>query len=367
MKLRIKKNALNFALKSIKAIAHKSSGLSFLESVHLSTIDKELILKATDLKTTIAYTLVSNELEIIEPGELVLNALSFFSAVKETPDEEILIDQQGFNAALIIEDGKILIQGADPKEFPKIPQFEDKYDIEMLGDDFKKLIKKTLFVTTNKKTRYDLDNVLVDILEDKIRFVATDGKRLAIFDRPYKAIGEVINKQLTVLAQALKQINLILSATTPETVMLSFLDRHLLFCTKEFILSTRLSDAKFPPYQKVIPSELPYWAKINRKDFTLAIKRVCRKLKKSEQDFETISLTLAFSKNEIKFIGLLGEITKKIWFNGEPFSIIFNSDFLLELLKYLTGHELRLQVRDGHSAMIISEEGYKYIVLPIKK
>lgn len=368
MRIKIKKRSLITALKVVKAIAKRCDRLPILENMRLSIIDNELILKATDLKTTITYTLASNELEIIEPGELLLPAIKLYNLVKETPDEEVIIEKENFNGILISKDGKCCIRGEDPQKFPDIPQFEAEYSFELLGEDFKKLIKKTVFVTTKQLTRYDLDHVLVDILEDKLRFVATDGKRLAIFDRPYKAIGEVINKQLTVPAQGLQQIDRVLSATTPETVMLSFLDSQLLFRTREVILSIKLSDAKFPPYQKVMPSVLPFKATLTLKDFSSALKRVCLMA-----DDKNKIVTISFNSTVMNFFAhgegsREAKVNVPCLYNGEPFDIKFNPNLLLEVLKVLDSEKLNFLVKDGQSAILIKEgEDFSYIVLPIKK
>lgn len=370
MKIKIRKKAFKKVLRKICYLAKRNNNLPILENVLFSIVDNELILKATDLKTTVTYTLTSNELEVIEPGELLLPALRLYNLVKETSDEEVIIDQENFNGVLISKDGKYCIWGEDPQKFPEFPDFydlEDKDFLEISGKDLKKMIKKTVFVATKCITRYDLEHVLVEILENKLRFVATDGKRLAICEQPYKAIGEVINKQLTVPAQSLQQIDRVLSAITPETVTLSFLDGQFLFRTSEVLLSTRLSDAKFPPYQKVMPSVLPYKATLTLKDFASALKRVYLMA-----DDKNKIVTISFSSTTMNFFAH-GKGSGEAKFNvpclytGKPLEIKFNFNFLLEVSKVMDSKKIDFLVQDGQLAILIKEEGFKYLVSPIVK
>ncbi len=366
MKIKCQKQFFAKALQTISGVAIQRDIYPILENVRISTDNNQLLLKATDLKISVTYIL-NKGIEIIEPGELLLPAAKLNNLVKETPDEEFRIEKDDFNGVLITKDGRFYILGENPQKFPEIPCFQEKGTMEISGEDFRKLINKTLFATTAEKTRYDFDNVMVNILENTIRFVSTDGKRLALCEKKYQSLGDIKEKQFTVPAQGLQQIQRVLSTTSPGKVILNVLENQFLFRTEDVILSTRLSDGKFPPYEKVMPQVLPYKIFFAQKDFASALRRVClladEKNKIVQITFNHTCLNL-FCRGEGT-----GEANVEIpaVYDGEPFSIKFNPNFLLDVLKVIDNSEINIFLQDGQSAILLKDgDDFRYVVLPIK-
>ena len=372
MKIKCKRDEILKAFHTINCINIQKDIYPVLENVRITAQNGQLVLKVTNLNISITYNLVSQDLEIMEPGELLLPALKLYNLIKETTDKEITIEKEELNGLLTTQSGNYCILGEDIHKFPEIPEFNiQDADIEISGENFKKLIKKTLFATTTEKTRYDLDNVLIEMFDEndetKIRFVATDGKRLAICDKTYKKINSVIARKFTVPAQALQQIDRVLNAVTPVKILLNFQENQLLLRTDEVLLSTRLSEAKFPPYERVIPKSLPFKAEFLQKDLTSVLKRVCLLA-----DEKNKIVQLSFDKEAIK-VFTRGEgtgegndqITAK--YDGVPFNIKFNPNFLLDVLKIVDNNTIEYRLQDNKTAvLLIDGEDFQYVVLPIK-
>lgn len=367
MKIKCQKQVLLQALQTVTGVAAQKDIYPVLANVKVIADGDSLQLKATDLKISLTYSLSSNSYEIMEPGELLISAYRFFNVVKENPDESIILEKSDmFNAKITCSDGNFKILGEEPNKFPPIPEFGEAESLEVLGVDFQKLIKKTLFATTTEKTRYSLDNVLVLTFDDKLRFVATDGKRLAICDRPCENTT-LKEREFTVPSRGLQQIDRVLSATSPEKVKLGLIDNQLLFQTEEVVLSTRLAEAKFPPYEKVIPKDLPHKAFLKVKDFSSTLRRAC-----FFTDEKNKSIELSFSSDTLKLFANdegTGEAFLKmpVVFEGEPFDIKFNPDFFNDMLKVVDSPEVTVFLKDFASpAMIEDGEDFRYVVLPIK-
>ena len=368
MKIKCKKQVLLQALQTITGVAAQKDIYPILANVKIIAQDDALKLKATDLKISLTYSLSQEEFEILEPGELLISAFKFFNVVKENPDDEVILQKADtFNATIVCSDGKFKILGEEPEKFPPVPEFQEAESLEIQGADFQKLIKKTLFATTTEKTRYNLDNVLVMVLKDQLRFVATDGKRLAVCDRPCNANEALEGKDFTVPSKGLQQIDRVLNATSPEKVKLGLIENQLLFQTDEVVLSTRLADAKFPPYEKVIPKDLPHKAFLKVKDFSSALRRVCW-----FTDEKNKSIELGFSSDSLKLFANdegAGEASLEmpVVFEGDPFDIKFNPDFFNDMLKIIDSPEVTVFLKDFASpAMIKDGEDFQYVVLPIK-
>ena len=99
-------------------------------------------------------------------------------------------------------------------------------------------------------TRYALNGVLFDLKGDRLRLVATDGKRLALCERPVEWAGQnpvhvvVPNKGVQLLAR--------LAGPDEETVAVKFLEGQLTAASARATLTAQLVQGHFPPYDGVI-------------------------------------------------------------------------------------------------------------------
>ncbi len=76
-----------------------------------------------------------------------------------------------------------------PNEFPAWPQFTEAKYHELPARLLRELIRRTLFATDNESSRYALGGVLLELTDDKITAVGTDGRRLAKMEGPAKSVG----------------------------------------------------------------------------------------------------------------------------------------------------------------------------------
>jgi len=365
MKSIINKKALLKALESLKGITKKSRLYPILENVRLTTLENTLLLRATDLRTSISYTIPKEDVYILNDGELLLPSLELYNIIKETPDIEVMLESEVFNGKLTTEGGIFCILGENPQKFPEMPEFDEKGTIEISGDDFKKLIKKTLFATTSEKTRYDLDNVLIEIIGDVIRFVSTDGKRIAICEKKYIAFTEIIDNRFTVPALGLQQIEKVISATKPEKVTLSFSESQLIFRTNDVLLIIQLSEVRFPPYEKVIPIALPYKAIIPSKEFLSVLKRICFLTDKKNKTIEIFFSNGKIDVFPIRDNNVTGNFTLPVEYNGNDLSIKFNPNFLLDFLKVIDSKKISISLESKeHAILLQDDDDFRYILLP---
>jgi DNA polymerase-3 subunit beta len=162
----------------------------------------------------------------------------------------------------------------------------------------------------------------------------------------------------------------ILSSLPDDAVTLGFSDTQLIIQASDLDLSTRLSDAKFPPYKKVLPNDLVSEVTFKVKEFLSALKRVCLALGSNSV------VRLVFARENIEFhtfdegIGE-GSITIGASYDGEPFEIKLNPDYLLDMLKLVASSELSCLVGGSNKPLLFKEKVddavvFRYVLLPIK-
>lgn len=369
MKVRCQRQAMLKALHTLSNVVIQTELHPILINVRITTSADGLIFRATDLSISLTYTLPLSEVEILEEGEVLLPAVKLYNLLKETPDTAIILEQEELNGVLLCNDGRFCLFGEDIKKFPEIEAFQENVSLELPGGVLQKLIKKTIFASTLEKTRFDLDNILIDFVDNNImRVVATDGKRLATCETTYNLLGTLPSKSITIPIKCVQQIDKVLSSLNPETIQLIFSDNHILLKTANCILSSRLSDAKFPNYSKVIPQNLDAQVTCLHQDFNSALKRLCfmtdNKNKVVLIDFSPTTMRLS-ARSDAAGDAI---IEMPCVFTGEPFEIKFNPNFLLDVLRVTEDNELHILLKN-HEAPFLFKDGndFQYLVLPLRQ
>ncbi len=376
-KFKCPKEMLLKPLAIASSIANQKDLYPICQNVRITSIENRLVFRSSDLKIALTYTMPNEGVTIEGEGDLLLPAGLLYNLVKETPEDEIIIEDESSkekkakqkNAVLIAKDGRFLLLGEDARKFPDIPEFKEDAAIQLAGSDLLKLIKKTVFATTQERTRYDLSSVLMDFQAKPgaLRLAATDGKRLAFCERAYQMNGQVSLKNVTVPSTGFQQIERMLSTLGPEKVQLCFQQSHLIFRTENLLVSTRLTDSIFPPYEKVIPQEFPHHGKIAVRELTTALRRVVVLAEEKNK-----IVTLSFSPNLLRLSAssdMSGEATidMPIAYEGEPVEICFNPNYLSEALKIAESAQINIELQNKDSALVIKDgEDFHYIVLPIR-
>jgi DNA polymerase-3 subunit beta len=133
------------------------------------------------------------------------------------------------------------------------------------------------------------------------------------------------------------------------------------------VLISRLIEGQFPNYEQVIPKEAKDKIVIDRETFLWATKRVSNLTSPDSQSIkiDLFKNKLIFSKNSPD----MGEAKEEIDIEhkGDEFSVGFNPNYLLDVLKSLRDQNISLELTGPESPGIIRAQGnYVYIVLPMQ-
>lgn len=380
MKIRCSREALLKPLAISSGITGSKDIFPICEYVRISALQSKLIIRSTDLKVAMTYQIPASDVVIEEEGEVLLAVKKLDQLLQNLKNEkEVLLetrprDKSGKHLAGILHtpEGEIELYAEDIQKFPEIPELKEQDSIELEGKGCLDLIRKSLFCTTKEKTRYDLNNVLIQFEEEGIvRFVATDGKRLAYCRQPYKTEKVIAKSRYMVPSYGLQQIEKALGTITPPKVKLGFASgNHLLLRTDNLTLSTRMADATFPPYEKVLPQGFPYRAKISvsrwldmlRRVMILTDKTVLLKFAKDDSGKGILSISI-----EEKVTGK-ANFSISIEYDGDPMQIRFNPELLKDALSRMdSALTIEVEIKDCQSALFMKEgEGFHYLALPIR-
>lgn len=354
--------ALNFA---IRASAHKPM-TPILSGFYLAASNSQLELQATDNLTGIITRIPVN---VEEAGYTAVSAKRLLDFVRNMPDDTITLTQD--QNALTIQSGgasvDLLVMNAD--DFPKVqtPQSSKSFKIKMAA--LKNLIAKTSFAVAKDDTRPVFTGVLFDINGDKISAVGTNTHRLAFLSDTLPDSHEPFNflVRADVLNNLAAQFN---SKDAEEVVFVEIAPGSVSFSFYNNLLTTRIIEGQFPPFDRVIPKESTTNIKVNAAEFKRVINFVSLMSKETEYnsvklDVSEHGLEISSSSNEVGDAAQSVECT----FDGEPLTINFNSEYLSDFLRTVDCKELKIEFKDRFSTIKITEPdkpNWIYVATPVR-
>jgi DNA polymerase-3 subunit beta len=233
------------------------------------------------------------------------------------------------------------------------------------------MIRRTIFapaVADNAKFAA-MTGILVELEDEKIRLVATDGRRLALVEGGTQAHGEHGTKgQMPVIpakAMTLLERNLV---EPDELVRISIRQNDALLKTERAMIYTRLVEGKFPDYKMVVPQKGAIKIPLTVGPFHTAIRQAA-----IMTDQESKRVIFRFEKNKLTLQARgidagRSRVEMPLDYSGSAVQIDFDPKFLLDMLKVLEPDtEMTLELNDGKKpALFRIDANYRYVVVPLQ-
>ena len=347
---------------SQKAINGKTT-LELLKGILISAKDNQLKLTGYDLEIGIeTYA----QAEIIEEGEIVVNARLFGDIIRKLPDSFVEIETDNENNVYInCVNSRFKIKGDSAKEYPRLPEVkeEDLYNIPQ--DLLKNMIKQTVFAISQDQTKPILMGELLEIVDGNISLVAIDGYRLAV--RSCTVNNMMNNAKVLIPGKTLTDVNSLLSSE--DDVRLGFDEKNAIFIINDTKIITRLLDGEFIDYKKLLPREHNSKVKLNTKDLLNSIERASLLSQSEKNNLIKLSIrddVMAITSNTDKG-NVYEEVSLQL--EGDYLDIAFNSRYFLEGLKNIDSEEIYIEFTTNVNPCIIrpaDEVKYTYLLLPVR-
>ncbi|TQR58179.1 DNA polymerase III subunit beta [Campylobacter troglodytis] len=354
MKLSINKNTLESALALCASLAEKKDDSAINSHLLLEANDDKLIIKATDYEFGISYKIT--KLKIEENGFATAQAKNILEMVKSLANEDILIETVENSLFIKQKYTKYKLSMFDYKDFPELQNKEGKDRLELDSDNLRIGLKKTVFAIDNDNPKPSLNGALINVKNDRINFVGTDTKRLAIYT--------VMKENQTEFNLSIPKKSIIeMQKLFYEKVEL-FADKNVLIMKSEsdnFEFFTKLINDTFPDYEKVIPKKISKEFSFKTEDFADSLKKVsvaCDKMK------------LHFKKNKLVFEGIIidnmeakTELDLELDLE-EEFSLNITIKHLLDFINSIEADEFKFFINEPNQAFVIRSDELETIIMP---
>ena len=364
MKIKVTQEKLSKALNNISRIAVGKVTLPILNNVLIRVDRKKVSLTTTNLDMAIVDFLpVSNS----EDGVVTVPAKLLAEFVSNLPKGEN-IEISSKDTKITISAGKYssIINGTPADDFPELPEINEKKAIVYkIGiDEFKTSINQVIIASSNDLTRPALTGVYFNTYNNTLAIAATDGYRLAekkLIDKIESEVSAIVPTNS--LQEVLRSIN-----DEMEEIEISFNDDLVRFRLGEVEIISKLIDASFPDYQRLIPKDTNIKTTLNREELIRVTKLaalfarsvggsiICETIK--PDTFSVKSIANEFGENDSK-------LESKIEKAGK---INLNSRFLLDALNALEEPEINFEFSDRIAPILLTNQKsnkYTHIIMPL--
>lgn len=366
MKFTITRENLHQGLAAVSATIPTRTTLPVLSNLLLEADGDGVRLSGTDLDIAVSLRVPA---EVQEEGALTVPARKLQELARELPDEPAHITTKGDRLELTCGRASFKLNGMPRDEFPTFPtvDFEGAWKID--GTTLHTLIRQTSFAVSTEESRPILNGVLWQLGDRDMRMVATNGHRLAML-KVLADGGSRGQNDLIVPPKALNQVERLFDAE--DTIEVARSENHLGFRRDGTQVYTRLIEGPYPNYEQVIPKDNDKVALADKASLAQALRRVA--VVASEQ---THRVRLSFAPGALRLsveTPDLGEAHEEmeVQYDGEGMEIGFNANYLLEVLRYVPGDEVKITFKAPERAATLepqdSSDGSEYLclVMPLR-
>ncbi len=372
MKIEINRKELLTGIQRVQGVVEKRNTMPILAHILMETNDDGITLFATDLEIGIQG---SYPAKILKPGKMTFSARKLHEIIREFPEGTVTLTTQE-NHWVVIESGKsyFKIVGLPPDEFPTSPPPDGQHKILIDSPLFAGLIRRTLFASGENDTRYILNGLLLQLekikgKEQGIRFVATDGHRLALTEGSIKVKDETEERDVIIPKKAILEIKKALEEDEDGEVPELLIGKNqLVFQRGSFVLTSRLMEGSYPNYKQVIPKGNVKKVTVVKRELEGGLRRVSilarEKTNAIKFSLQEGGITLSSNNPE------MGEASEEVMtsFKGEGLTTGFNARYFLDVLSVLEKEEVTLEFKDALSPCLIKEESNNFlaVIMPMR-
>ena len=365
MKFSVNRELLLKPLQQVAGVVERRQTLPVLSNLLLQVMGNRLSITGTDLEVELIGRL---EVASPEDGEITVPARKLLDICREIP-ERADIDFSLNENRLEIRSGRFrsTLSTLPAVDFPSVDQASPEMTAELDSKAFKKLLDQTAFAMAQQDVRYFLNGMLIELGNNQVRAVATDGHRLAMIDSEQKGLDCQV-MQVIVPRKGVIEIQRLLQEVE-DKVVVSICTSHLGVTSSIFTLTTKLVDGKFPDYDRVIPKDGNKVVVADRQELRQALSRTAIL---SNEKFRGIRVLISTGQLQLSANNPEQEEAEEavsVEYQGDNLEVGFNVSYLQDVLGVIGSEKVRLTLLDANSSAVLEDpdrEDAVYVVMPMK-
>jgi DNA polymerase III subunit beta len=367
MKLTCDRSALVDKLAILARGVSTRSALPVLSGILLRATDGGLELYSTDMELSIKACLSTS---IEREGEIVVPARLFSDIVRNLPEDQVVVEAGEAAVKVAAGRAEFSLNAWSASDFPQTSTFDTAESFRVGREPFVGTLNKVGRAASRDETRPILTGVLMTILGDTLKMVATDSYRLAVKETQLEQALEA-EVQAIVPVKALSEVARLASAMGQGDIEIAIGENQALFKlddpSGDVWIASRLIDGQFPNYKQLLPDSFDHEVTLDRDLFMAVSRRVSLLAQKNAP------LRLSFADNRLTMKALTQDVGQAeesldIEFAGEAFEIGFNPAYLVDGIDAIADPGVVLRFTSPLRPGLISGGAgdFVYLIMPIR-
>lgn len=353
-------------MSQIVNIIEKRQTMSILANMLLSVTDKGLLITGTDMEIEGLFRL---PVDCQQPGNMTISARKLFDICRLLPDDsQIVIEDHENHAKLTSGRSRFKLNTLPVADYPAFSRSEPEFNLQMPAHRLKRLFDKPIFAIAQQDVRTFLNGLLLEIDNDQIRTVGSDGHRLTLCEDLLQQPVESRQSYL-IPRKGISEFSKLLKDMEEAIVTIEASSSFFTLICGSATISVKLIDEKYPIYQRVIPTDLTDTVTVNTQQFKDAIGRVAIL---ANDRFG--SLVLNFDDNNLSVTSNSAEQEEAednidVEFTGDPFSIGFKCSYLIDIVNNIESENIQLLFPENKGSVLakdLDDDQVKFVLSPIR-
>lgn len=363
MKFRCERDVLVEALGTAgRAAAGRGTSLPVLSGVRVELAGDRLRLTGTDLELTITVEVAvsgGGDGVVVLPGRLASDV------VRALPSGGVDVDVTDEEARISAGRSEFSLRVLPAEEFPRQVEAAGE-PVTLASEELSAALSQVVRAASSDDARPILTGVLLAAHAGGLRLVATDSYRLAVRDLPGTSVLAE-GQHVLIPSRALQELARVLGSD--ETLSVRLGEREASFEVGGTRLTTVLIEGEFPPYERLIPQAQPNRLTVGRDALLEAVRRV----KLLAREATPVRLSMSSDGLELvavtQDVGQAHESLDAKFEGGEPLTVAFNPEYLLQGVEVVPGDEVTIETVDQLKPALLrapAHPEFLYLLMPVR-
>ena len=369
MELSATQKKLSRGLAIVSRAVGNAATLPILANILFETEKGRLRLSATDLEIGVT-TWVGCKVE--SDGAVTIPARTVVDFVNSITDETLSFNTEDETVKIASATFEAKIPGLNATDYPTIPTLESGVSLMVQIEHFSRALKAVVPAAALDDARPALAGVALQVHDGQIFFAATDSFRLAEYLTPLTE--ETADIACIIPSRAVHELNRIIGQVEDVSqVAIVVTNNQISFTMGETQLVTRLIEATYPDYRKVIPSTFQTEVVVESADILGAL-RVATifttaqannvHLIVDEQSVQLKSVASSYGQQQ-------SSLPAEVMHHGDDkkIDVVFNARYLQDAVNAAGGKKVILKLSGVVTPAVITNPDlpeYRHIVMPIR-
>ncbi len=366
MKFNIQSKLLLSRLNAVSKVVSSKNAYAILDNFLFELTNDHLIITGSDMETRLTTNVEVQDAE--GSGKFAVDVKRTINLLKELPDTGMSfeVNEETLEVQIKYVSGHSKLPALNGEDYPvKAASTSEVKHFSLPAKNVADGISRTIFAVGTDDMHPQFMGVYWDIKPDMIIFVASDSHKLVRYKQT--KVAPNFERSFILPSKPAAILNSIIDKGSVEPVAISVDETSATFETKDFALSCRFVNGRYPNYNSVIPENNPYSVLIDRVTLLNALRRVSvlasvGGLIKFQLDENSILLTSQDIDHATS-----AEETVTCEYSGQPMIIGFKNVDIIEVLNNLDSESVYIKLLDPARAGIFlpseQNEGEDLLIL----